>query len=848
MTTTSVATVHTSSTSPSPKRGFLRRLFGSSSQKISPSGSSSSISKDAITGPDTTFTHPTLNENPGSLGETPSHITIRKSTASTNLSKSTLPPSLPVLDVNHSSTPGLLPSALGNRPDSRRSVRTQESEVSDAVMDSSNAPMSTSTSTVHSTVASTVPDYEPYSSPSSAVSSNPPSNASVIMNKRSTSLKQEARDYKIVHTEPREVTVAQQIYSGTAHFIPQDEYASWLGSEDQAHILKIYMSLFEFHRINILDALRVLCEKIYMKGESQQLHRIIEEFSHVWCDQNSEHGFGDKNVVYTIAYSLLLLNTDLYAADHTSTKKMSKRRFAQNTLHAIYSQREKKRSDEELEKHLFQGKRSFDEKEGMAIGFDDIMNSLVMDSSIKSFSKEWEKEIDLILRAFYVSVAKEALKLSFADNDLPTASHTGAPVEPIISNAMSATSRYNSAFNPSSYSNNGPSAVVDINFNTRPHGGSTSGSIFGRMNLNLLRGGSKTYEHESRIGQSSLDRVDGRNNSLRSTFSGETSFSMFGVNKQAVGFAGLLWNSMIKEEEPSITEDDDETFGDFARIQEELDNEEALELLGAPWVKEGIALYRPYIDPNTGRKNRKKDWMQVFVVVQRGQLKMFKFDSTSSSSAGGPVGGGNWMEQANLVDGFHLCHTMAQEAPASKKIKGFNGVWSLTLPQRGLLVFRTGTTEIAREYVYTCNYWAARLSKEPFDEAVSSLEYGWGVDLEHMAPVITGSTNRRKPGDRLAISDWKPSGQTMVVSDLNEELQQENIQNYVERTEKELAYHNALRGKLLASFSAGSQNLFRAQANWERKSQYLLQQVIRYKVYSDALKQASLDRKAQLKT
>lgn len=846
MPTTSVATVH-ASTSPSPKRGFLRRLFGSSSQKLPPSGSSSSISKDAITTPDTTFAHPILNENPGSSNETPSNTPIRKSAASTNLSKSTLPPSLPMLDVNPS-TPGLLPSALETRPNSRRSVGTQDSEVSETVMDSANAPMSTSTSTVHSTVASTAPDYELYSSPSSAVSSNPPSNASVIMNKRSTSLKQEAREFKLVYTEPREVTIAQQIYNGTAQFIPQDEYASWLGSEEQDNILKIYMSLFEFYRVNILEALRSLCEKIYMKGESQQLHRIIEAFSHAWCNQNMDHGFGDTNVVYTIAYSLLLLNTDLYAADHTSTKKMSKRRFAQNTLHAIYSQRENSRPDKGLERHLTQGKRSFDEKEGTVIGFDDIMDSLVLDASLKVFSKEWEKEIDLILRAFYVSVAKEALKLSFVDNEVPASSHIGVSAEPTISNAMSATSRYNPAFNPSSHSSSGPSAVVDINFNTRPHGGSTSGSIFGRMNLNLLRGGNKTYEHESRIGQSSIDRMNGRNNSLRSTFSGETSFSMFGVNKQAVGFAGLLWNSMIKEEEPSTTEDDDETFGDFARIQEELDNEEALELLGAPWVKEGIALYRPYIDPNTGKKNRKKDWMQVFVVVQRGQLKMFKFDSNSSSSAGGPVGGGNWMERANLVDGFHLCHTMAQEAPASKKIKGFNGVWSLTLPQRGLLVFRTGTTDIAREYVYTCNYWAARLSKEPFDEAVSSLEYGWDVDLEKIAPEVTGSNSRRKPGDRLAISEWKPSGQTMVVSDLNEDLQQVNIQNYVERAEKELEYHNALRNKLLASFSAGSQNLARAQANWERKSQYLLQQVIRYKVYSDALKQASVDRQTQLKT
>src|SRR5258708_23088069 len=98
------------------------------------------------------------------------------------------------------------------------------------------------------------------------------------------------------------------------------------------------MELFDFKSKSILISLRLLCDKLYMKGESQQLNRIIEAFSQAWVKKNSNHGFHDSNVVYTISYALILLNTDIYTAHHSVTKKTSKHTFVHNTLESIRSQ------------------------------------------------------------------------------------------------------------------------------------------------------------------------------------------------------------------------------------------------------------------------------------------------------------------------------------------------------------------------------------------------------------------------------------------------------------------------------------------------------------------------------
>ena len=64
-------------------------------------------------------------------------------------------------------------------------------------------------------------------------------------------------------------------------------------------------------------------------------------------------------------------------------------------------------------------------------------------------------------------------------------------------------------------------------------------------------------------------------------------------------------------------------------------------LLGAPWAKEGMLCRKQYWE-SVGKRARDKSWLDVFVVIQKGELNMFTFgDNTSGAS--GAFGGGNWL-------------------------------------------------------------------------------------------------------------------------------------------------------------------------------------------------------------
>lgn len=96
-------------------------------------------------------------------------------------------------------------------------------------------------------------------------------------------------------TEPTDVDreQAKQIFDGDESVIQQEKAAAWLGGERAApqRTLKAYMELYNFANLNILAAFRILCGKLVLKAESQQVDRILDAFSKRWCQCNPDHGF-----------------------------------------------------------------------------------------------------------------------------------------------------------------------------------------------------------------------------------------------------------------------------------------------------------------------------------------------------------------------------------------------------------------------------------------------------------------------------------------------------------------------------------------------------------------------------
>lgn len=95
-------------------------------------------------------------------------------------------------------------------------------------------------------------------------------------------------------------THAKQIYDGDESFVAKAKAAGWLGEAqpDRARVRQAYMELFDWKNLNILASLRDFCSRLLLKGETQQVDRILDAFSSRWCICNPNHGFKAKGMFY----------------------------------------------------------------------------------------------------------------------------------------------------------------------------------------------------------------------------------------------------------------------------------------------------------------------------------------------------------------------------------------------------------------------------------------------------------------------------------------------------------------------------------------------------------------------
>lgn len=91
---------------------------------------------------------------------------------------------------------------------------------------------------------------------------------------------------------PEDRQQAQKIFDNNDEELAAGRYtAAWLGTPDRGMLRKAYMDLFDWSDMNILSSLRSLCTKIALKGEAQQVDRVLDAFSRRWCECNPNHGF-----------------------------------------------------------------------------------------------------------------------------------------------------------------------------------------------------------------------------------------------------------------------------------------------------------------------------------------------------------------------------------------------------------------------------------------------------------------------------------------------------------------------------------------------------------------------------
>lgn len=699
-------------------------------------------------------------------------------------------------------------------------------------------------------------------------------------------------------SDPAEVEHAKKLFDNGEELIDSHTAAEWLGEagSDRERVRNLYMGLFDWTGHNILNALRSLCSRLALRAESQLIDRILDAFAQRWCQCNPTHGFRSADVVHTICYSILLLNTDLHMADIGS--KMTRNQFVKNSMQTIrpvaadaslHAGNPGSNQFLAVKQTSWGSNRPSIEKDGRAASAmgqrpGELARTISEDAHAAQlggplveipFSGSdagWEVQIEGVLKEFYYSIQREPLPLFGRDpilvpkdnNLLSLSSLRRTPS--MLSRAQAETGRGFNSVNSKTLGNKWSART-----RSRPRLGSTPGY-----------GSSKTSLEDQSSGWSPSISSTWSKGSLGKTLASMsvdslgTEVSRSGVDQPAsVGFASALSQAIIREDQFEIGSDD-------GMKNVLLLEDESLELEGAPWAKEGILKHKCHLD-EMEKKYKDRTWNDCFAVIEKGWMRLFSFSTTAkslrartrSSSHGAVVGGGNWQDNAEEVWKFMLRHTIASALPPPGYSKARPHVFALQLHTGSIHLFSAGTADIVKEFVSTANFWSARLSKEPMIGGVSSMEYGWsdailsqagsaetshgsissGMDVPRPSTQMSirssidqGGPRARLPGDRIYVSEWQPPQTSMFASQLTEVDQRKALETYVKNTEADHQIHNDLRSAMLLAFSPKHPNYARAMSNWERKSQYMLTEIVKFKGYIESLQSAQAAKERVYKT
>ncbi|KAL6703479.1 hypothetical protein ACN47E_009653 [Coniothyrium glycines] len=717
-----------------------------------------------------------------------------------------------------------------------------------------------------------------------------------------------------MHTEPTDADRerAFQIYNGDDTSILKADAAALLGDVtlSSTRLRKALMDLFDWTGFNILSAMRDLCGKIVLKAETQQVDRILMSLSERWCECNTNHGFKAVDVVHTICYSILLLNTDLHLADIES--RMTRSQFVRNTLPTVtrvcqdavksaggetlrpqsthfrrpslpwndHSEPTSPNAEAtsfpaDISEEPAEGKRARSRlsvrpparsgSEGL-LSYDSATaecNTLV-NTPYNGPMRGWEFQIENVLKEFYDLIRKQRLPLHGVSTLTVHAQPSNNSLS--VSNMLRRTP---SVLSKAPSDNTSYRSRAQADFRSVGNRWASKNRSKGRLYPSSTVASSRTSLDDGSVwspaGSSSWSRYSYGKTGTSMSMDSLGSHFVSADYQQAIGFANALSQAIIREEGMTIASDEE-----FSRVAPLLEDE-TLELAGAPWAKEGILKHKHHLE-SIDKKAKDRAWTECFAVVEKGHFRLFSFSMNSKSvrhknkmrqSPGTVVGGGNWMDNAEALGSFPLRQTIASALPPPGYSKSRPHVFALSLPNGAVHLFQVGTPDIVREFVLTANYWSARLSKEPLMGGVSSMEYGWGETVINPAlirhdstpsvqghmprPSVTsslrssmdhatgGTPKARLPGDKVTLSDWSPPTSSMMASQLMEVDQLRALTDYVKNIEGELAHHNELRAPLLIAFSPRHPNAARAMANWERKSQYLLREIVKFRTYIDSL-------------
>lgn len=102
------------------------------------------------------------------------------------------------------------------------------------------------------------------------------------------------------------------------------------GSAFNQEVFQQFLSRLNFRGMTLDEALRSMVLRFRMPGEAQQIDRIMEQFAKSWHKDNDGAIFSCADTAYILAFSLMMLNTDMYNRSLKESEKMNVDQFCKN--------------------------------------------------------------------------------------------------------------------------------------------------------------------------------------------------------------------------------------------------------------------------------------------------------------------------------------------------------------------------------------------------------------------------------------------------------------------------------------------------------------------------------------
>ncbi|KAI9259388.1 hypothetical protein BY458DRAFT_577024 [Sporodiniella umbellata] len=500
------------------------------------------------------------------------------------------------------------------------------------------------------------------------------------------------------------------------------------------------MNNFDFANKRLDEAFRVLCSKLYLKAESQQLDRVIEAFAKRFYQCNPTTLLHSADIVYAVSYSLLLLNTDLHITSGKA-KKMSRSSFVKNTMETVQELMFPSANSQKRRVNSFKSSESYEFRRRSL----SVSAPFFQDDGFKHNKGDlnlYESANNTLFQKLESIKSTTIQKNSRKDQTICSLEDLGRPKKTWI---LDIEALLKEMYNSVKYRR-----IDSLVYN---------GKFFGciKESKNMFRN-EKKREFRKRRGHSVL---------------AETSTEIH------------LFNSLPSDRrltEPSIAFDKKL----FQKYQQ------------------GIVMRKHVMEsPDKKAKNRQWELCYILVketevvmykAIEQTEPKEKKKRSmmfwnpplSSSFSLKEMVANGTkkWLPDLNQppLDTIPLNHCYATKVLAPGWNRKRLHVFRLETAEGALWMFESTDMFAIQAWVEAINFSAACITKSLTSEAIGNTDYGWGVDREY-----SESSNKSK------VPFWHPPLPCMALSTLNLENQYEDLKTQIKEATSQLEMHRELR-------------------------------------------------------